>query len=397
MNIHSLRAKITLIFLFSFLFLVAFFTFYLTSTHQNLDKKVSTSYEKFSTYFRQSKIKSHEIEEYLENFGFIPTKNARTIMRRGKIVSDGRGYQNYVYKNNYYYHIQRKGYRRLLKDLNHYENSPLIYLVFGFVLLLLLLVYFWLLKSLKPLKELQQNISKFAQGDLSIQCQSDKKDEIAIVSNEFDNAVKQINLLLSSRQLFLRTVMHELKTPIAKGRIVSSLIEDQVQEKRLIFIFEKLEYLINDFAKIEEIVSNNYTLKKRRYAPSSIIDKAIGMLLLDNISDKIEINLRYNENIEADIDLLAMVLKNLLDNAIKYASDHKAILSTSEHYIQVASYGKKLNQPINSYFKPFHNEIKMQNQGMGLGLYIVKSIVDMHQMKLEYLYQEEMNIFRIRY
>jgi two-component system OmpR family sensor kinase len=397
MNIHSLRSKITLIFLFSFLSLVAFFAFYLNTTHQNLDKKVLNSYNKLSTYFRQSKIKPYDIDSYLENFGFKADKNARTIMKKGQKIANERGYEAYFYKKNYYYHVQRKGYRRLFKDLNHYENSPLIYFVFSFVLLLLLLVYFWLLKSLNPLKELQHNISKFAQGDLTISCKSPKKDEIAIVSNEFDNAVKQINLLLNSRQLFLRTVMHELKTPIAKGRIVSSLIEDEIQEKRLIFIFEKLEYLINDFAKIEEIVSNNYSLKKRRYAPSSIIDKAIGMLLLDNISDKIEIKLQNDEKIEADIDLLAMVLKNLLDNALKYASDNKAVLYSGQYYIQVASYGTKLSKPINSYFKPFHNEIKMQNQGMGLGLYIVKSIVDMHQMKLEYLYQDEMNIFRIRY
>ena len=52
--------------------------------------------------------------------------------------------------------------------------------------------------------------------------------------------------------------MHELKTPIAKGRIVSELIDDNKQKDRMISIFDKLNFLINDFSNIEQIVSKNY-------------------------------------------------------------------------------------------------------------------------------------------
>ena len=91
------------------------------------------------------------------------------------------------------------------------------------------LSFLWIIQSLRPLKNLKDQIQSFSNGNLEIDCKSDKKDEIADVANEFDTAVKKIALLLNSRQLFLRTVMHELKTPIAKGRIVSELIDDNKQ------------------------------------------------------------------------------------------------------------------------------------------------------------------------
>jgi two-component system OmpR family sensor kinase len=397
MNIHSLKSKISIIFFLSFIALALFFYYYLNTLHQGVDTRVSSKYKKFSTHFRNSKIKPDEIEKYLNNFGFVNHKHARSIFDNARLVSDGRGYQSYFYQDHYYYHVQRKRYKKLFKDLNNYESNPILYFIFAFVLFLLLLVYLWLLRSLKPLQILQENISKFAQGDLTISCKSNKKDEIAIVSNEFDNAVTQINLLLSSRQLFLRTVMHELKTPIAKGRIVSSLIEDEIQEKRLIFIFEKLEYLINDFAKIEEIVSNNYSLNKRQYKTSTIIEKSIQMLLLDNISEKITVHSKRDISIHVDIDLFAMVIKNLLDNALKYSTNHKAIIQIENNAIVVISQGNPLSQAIENYFKPFHNEINMNKQGMGLGLYIIKSILDMHEMKFTYTFDGKLNHFRIEY
>ncbi|MDQ7084030.1 MAG: ArsS family sensor histidine kinase [Sulfurovum sp.] len=397
MNIHSLRAKITVIFMLSFLSIIGFLFFYIHNIDQSIQTKVTLQYKHFSDYFRESQIPRDAIEPYLESFGFKADKNARTIMSQGQIIADARGYQVYLYKQGYYYHVQRKGYRKLFHDLNDYTPNSSFYLLFGFILLSLLFTYLWLLNSLKPLHILKENINKFANGEVNIDCKSSKKDEIAIVSNAFDHAVTKIGLLLNSRQLFLRTVMHELKTPIAKGRIVCALLEDEIQEKRLIFIFEKLEQLINDFAKVEEIVSHNYTLQKQHYALPTLIDKAIGMLLIDNIADKITLKSQSQRSIEVDSALFTMVIKNLLDNALKYASDHKAIIISDTHSVAIHSKGKVLSQPIESYFKPFHNEINMQKQGMGLGLYIVKSIVDMHSMDLEYNYKEGHNIFTIYY
>jgi two-component system OmpR family sensor kinase len=54
--------------------------------------------------------------------------------------------------------------------------------------------------------------------------------------------------------------------------------------------------------------------------------------------------------------------------------------------------GETLKEPLENYFKPFHTSKK----GLGLGLYIVKSILDIHSMELDYLYKEGANWFRVK-
>jgi len=54
--------------------------------------------------------------------------------------------------------------------------------------------------------------------------------------------------------------------------------------------------------------------------------------------------------------------------------------------------GEKLSEPLENYFEPFHTSKK----GLGLGLYIVKSILDIHHMQLDYLYTNGANWFRVK-
>ncbi|EFK97174.1 two-component sensor histidine kinase, partial [sediment metagenome] len=103
-------------------------------------------------------------------------------------------------------------------------------------------IYMWIQKSLKPLANLKDKIIKFSHGDLDIRCISENNDEIADVANEFNNAVVRIKELLNSRHLMLRTMMHELKTPIAKGRIASEMLSDEKQKQRIIRSFDRLNF-----------------------------------------------------------------------------------------------------------------------------------------------------------
>ena len=57
----------------------------------------------------------------------------------------------------------------------------------------------------------------------------------------------------------------------------------------------------------------------------------------------------------------------------------------------IVNEGKKLKAPIEEYFEPFHNSEK----GLGLGIYIVKSILDIHKMSISYNYKYKENYFTI--
>ena len=145
--------------------------------------------------------------------------------------------------------------------------------------------------------------------------------------------------------------MHELKTPIAKGRIVSELIDDNKQKDRMISIFDKLNFLINDFSNIEQIVSKNYKINKFPISIDKILEKSIDMMMLENPQKKIEIENISNILIKVDLDLFALALKNLLDNGVKYSSDKKVKIIQKDNEILIISNGDKLQKPLEEYFK----------------------------------------------
>jgi len=263
--------------------------------------------------------------------------------------------------------------------------------VFTIVFLLIIMLYFWVIRSLRPLTELKNKIKKFSEGDLNIQCASDKKDEIAEVANEFDHAVTMIRELLQSRQLFLRAIMHELKTPIAKGRLMSEMLPDEKGKQRMHGIFERLNLLIDEFAKIEKITSKNFELNLKPYKMSDLVEASIDLLMVEHPERLVSINIKKDYIVKADFELFTLVMKNLLDNALKYSTDKHVIVSIDTDHVDIINKGEALPEPLENYFKPFHTS----KGGLGLGLYIVKSILDIHHMELSYDYKDGENIFTV--
>ena len=330
-----------------------------------------------------------------DKLNFQAEINPQEIIYNSVNVSSGPGFDIIKNEDNFYMIIVTPDFRILFKDSRTYSLEYLGFWILGIVFIIFTLSFLWIIQSLRPLKNLKDQIQSFSNGNLEIDCKSDKKDEIADVANEFDTAVKKIALLLNSRQLFLRTVMHELKTPIAKGRIVSELIDDNKQKDRMISIFDKLNFLINDFSNIEQIVSKNYKINKFPISIDKILEKSIDMMMLENPQKKIEIENISNILIKVDLDLFALALKNLLDNGVKYSSDKKVKIIQKDNEILIISNGDKLQKPLEEYFKPYHNDTSNKNHGMGLGLYIVSEILNIHNMQLKYEHLENANIFKI--
>jgi signal transduction histidine kinase len=206
-------------------------------------------------------------------------------------------------------------------------------------------------------------------------------------------SIKKIITLLDSRKLFLRTLMHELKTPIAKGRLVAELIENGTQKNDLIKNYTQLNNIIDEFAKTEQISSDNYELNIETFYIDEVIDEACN--ILQEAKEHIEIEQNSEYKIKADFNLLAIAFKNIIDNGIKYSYDKKVKIIIDKNKIILKNKSDQLQYPIEKYFTPYHNNTSKINQGLGLGLYLVKKILDMHNFQLQYQYINSMIVFTI--
>ena len=255
----------------------------------------------------------------------------------------------------------------------------------------LILIFLYILKLLSPLKIITKQLTNFANGDLSSRIDIKSNDEIGILANSFNKMASNLENLITTREELLRDIGHELRTPIAKGKFAIEKIDDFSQKELLKKIFKDLEILTNELIELEKL--NSTKLNITTFKAETLIVESLAKLYLDDES-KIEIEIIDDFKIKADLYYLSIVLKNLIDNAIKYTSSFpiKIIVKTNE--ISVLNQGKALEKKLDYYLKPFTQELS-QRDGFGLGLSIVKKILDRHNFQLLYSYENHYNIFKI--
>ncbi len=294
--------------------------------------------------------------------------------------------------NTQYIYGQRLGHNLMLEDNRPRNYYFEIALTLGASLLgLLLLLYLAVLKKLYPLKKLYKEIQQFAQGDMNTRITYKYNDEIGKIAKSFDDAILHINELGASKNLFMRNLMHELKTPITKGRIVVEMLEDEMVKKILIRAFERMNELISELAEIERVTTQSFEPNFEYVTIEEVIQKSQDLLMAE--SDCVTVNVK-NRTITTDVKLMALAIKNLLDNGIKYGKNKCVILRSNGKTIEVLSEGDLLKHPLTHYTEPFSQEEK-RSSGFGLGLYIVHSILEKLGYQLGYRYEKGKNIFMI--
>ncbi len=294
-------------------------------------------------------------------------------------------------KGSVYFYIESWKGGILLQDskLKPYVAYPLI-VAYITIVGILFFSFFLILMRIKPLRRLRAQIARFGSGEMEISFRMKGADEIALLANELENARLNINGLIESRTLFLRNIMHELKTPIAKGRISSEMVENPKHRERFKSIFLRLENLINEFALIEEISTGFEQIKKSEYRLLDLIDGAIDMAMVE--TDHTDIAINGSRKLDVDYKLFATAIKNMIDNAIKYSPDKKIIIRTNGDEICFDSKGDKLTHPLSFYIEPFTKEHPSRDS-FGLGLYLVDAILRAHGMVLAYEYNAGINRF----
>jgi two-component system OmpR family sensor kinase len=329
---------------------------------------------------------------FSRNMFFKDHQMASNMMRRMMGISiKARAYDKKIYI------ILKIRNSRAIVFLTSFEKEIFPSVLFPVLsVLFVVLLYIIIIKNILPLYTLRKKIKLFANGDYEIDCRSKNQDEIGILANEFNEAVKKIKNLRDSRQLFLRNIMHELKTPIAKGKFAMEITKDMDLKKTLQRIFDRQEYLIEEFARIEKLNANELKVNKKEYLLEDIVDFSLDILNHDKSQVSKDIT---KAKLTVDFELFGTALKNLLDNGINYSIDSKVKISNKNGEIIIANKGQKLEFPLENYAKPYFlkGEKQKSSRGLGFGLYIVLNILKLHDMQIEYKREDDINLFIIKH
>jgi len=330
----------------------------------------------------------------------VPLESIRKeIEQKGKTKLDassilGRARVFELDKNRFYIYLERENFILMLQDEHPIGyTTQIIFSIAVILIVLLIMLYLMVLKKLAPLRRLNKKIEQFASGDLNVRIRHEGSDEIGKIAVNFDKAIRHIRQLIASKNLFMRNIMHELKTPITTSRIAAETIDDETIKSILIRSFNRMNELIEDLAEVELVTMHTFTPKKENYHLSEIIEETKKLLMKDESLYTFEYS---DEELYTDKSMMALVLKNLIDNAIKYGKEKPAKIVVVGNKIMVKSKGEPLKEKLSYYTEPFFQEEK-RSAGFGLGLYIVATVIEKLNYKFRYRYDETTNenIFEI--
>lgn len=297
-----------------------------------------------------------------------------------------------IYKDDvgFIYELSEGHCTMLYRDTAEGKTYYFVWFLFFALLGGLVSMYLLLWSNLKPLKYLYEQIQRYGEGEEIDNSPNNGKDEIALISNSLYDALEKQNRLKKSRELFLRNIMHELKTPITKGKLIVELEDPSPNRNLLAKLFLRLEHLIRQMADIEKM--HAFSLSKSEKSLDSMIFNAMDNLMIEE--DSVEIS-GCTQSIMVDSDLFTSALQNLIDNAIRHATSYPIHIDCDGEKICIRNSGEPLKRPVEEALQAFVTE--RGDGGLGLGLYIAQSVCELHRFDLQYKYEEGIHHFCIRF
>lgn len=297
-----------------------------------------------------------------------------------------------IYKDDigFIYELNEGHCTMLYRDTAEGKTYYFVWFLFFALLGGLVSMYLLLWSNLKPLKHLYRQIQLYGEGKEIDNTPNNGKDEIALISNALLDALNKQSRLKKSRELFLRNMMHELKTPIMKGKLIVELEENTPNITLLGKLFSRMEHLINQMAQVEKM--HAFALEKHSIRIDSMIDTAIDHLLIDKANIRV---IGCEQTIRVDPSLFTSALQNLIDNAYRHATSYPIEVVCTHEHICICNSGEPLKRPVEEALQAFVTE--RGEGGLGLGLYIAQAVCDLHRFDLQYAYEEGIHRFCIRF
>ena len=157
----------------------------------------------------------------------------------------------------------------------------------------------------------------------------------------------------------------------------------------------QIDELTKELLDIERLNANMEKLTLATFDAETLISESLSRALIEDES-LVELHIEESFEIKGDLNYLTIALKNLIDNALKYTTQKPIVIEVQSHIISVKSRGEALEHALDYYCEPFaQGDDARGAEGFGLGLSIVKTIIQKHGFKLGFTCKEEENIFWI--
>ncbi|WP_226670144.1 sensor histidine kinase [Metabacillus litoralis] len=266
------------------------------------------------------------------------------------------------------------------------------------ILLFMLITIFFLSKALtKPLISMKEATRRISKGDFSVSLQRTSNDEIGELSNSIQTLANDLNYLKKERNEFLASISHELRTPLTyiKGYTDIARKDNLPEKDRLNYlniIYEESTHvsdLLKELFDLAKMDQNTFSISKEKVKLGSFMHSIF--LKMKPAYNSKGVKLELVQKIDAFVDIdpirFEQVFLNLLDNALKYSDNNTVTtieITNEGNFISIFVKDQGTGIPTEDLPYIFDRLFRVDKSrsrltgGYGLGLSIVKQIVDAH-------------------
>ena len=247
-----------------------------------------------------------------------------------------------------------------------------------------------------PLKEMANAARQFAKGNMSVRVKNiGRTDEVGELAVAFNQMADSLEKAEKSRMDFVANVSHELKTPMttisgyADGLLDGTIPMDQAQQYLSVIASEtkRLSRLVRQMLHISRMQDSS-VLRSGAFDATETVRMAIINLDAKITAKELELRPEIPEDalrVRGNEDAVSQVIYNILDNAVKFAAsgsilDVRLFKQGPRAFVSIVDRGETIPEDeLSSIFERFHKSDRsrsLDRDGVGLGLYIVKTILD---------------------
>lgn len=252
----------------------------------------------------------------------------------------------------------------------------------------------------RPVKEIQEVLARLTNGDYNAKVSESftagRYSKFGEIAQSINALAKELSGVETLRTDFISNVSHELKTPLAVMQNYGTMLQQPglEEEKRIEYAksvsdaCRRLAYLITNILKLNKLENQQIFPTVKEYDLSEQLAECL--LQFENVWEKknidIETDIPDGVSIRADAELLTLVWNNLLSNAFKFTEDGGTVgvqLTADEKYatVKVSDTGCGMKPEVGAriFDKFYQGDTSHSTQGNGLGLALVKRVVDIMQ------------------
>jgi len=253
------------------------------------------------------------------------------------------------------------------------------------------MLYFSLRWIFGPIKELSSAVEQISKGNFNTEININRNDELGSLGSAITEMKTNISNMIKSKETLLIDVSHELRSPLTRIKLANEFIEDEKIKNKIREDVKEMESMISELLETYRLENANEKLNIKQNDIVKLVERVVSkfddhkiILLKESISRLVSF----------DKEKMEIAVRNILDNAIKYSEGKPVEVrifenpeNEDETLISIKDNGKGIEEvELKKIFEPFYRIDKSRDKkikGYGLGLSLVKKILDEHGAELD--------------